>query len=295
MAVKQQGVIARTQEERAKDKGAPKSITEWIRSMQPAIKKALPSVITPERFTRIALNAVFNTPALGECTPQSFIAALMNAAQLGLEPNTPLGQAYLIPYKNNNKGVIECQFELGYKGIVDLAYRSGEISTIQAHEVYPGDDFEFVYGMESNLTHRPAMDEPEDDPIWYYALFRLVNGGGNFEVMGVNAIRKHAARYSESYKSSFSPWKTNFDEMAKKTVLKKVMKYAPIKTEFVRALETDGTIKTEIGEDMTAIPAEYTVRDDDVDKDTGEITGGMADDSGDEPLPWDDDGLKEGK
>ena len=78
------------------------SIADLIKAMEPEIQKALPSVITPERFTRMALSALNTTPKLQECTPMSFLAALMNAAQLGLEPNTPLGQAYLIPYKNKN-------------------------------------------------------------------------------------------------------------------------------------------------------------------------------------------------
>lgn len=89
------------------------SIADMVKALEPEIKRALPTVLTPERFTRMALSAINNTPKLSECTPMSFIAALMNAAQLGLEPNTALGQSYLIPYKN--KGVLECQFQLGYR------------------------------------------------------------------------------------------------------------------------------------------------------------------------------------
>ena len=107
------------------------SIVQMVKALEPEIRRALPTVLTPERFTRMALSAINNTPALAECTPMSFIAALMNAAQLGLEPNTPLGQAYLIPYKN--KGIMECQFQLGYKGMIDLAYRSGSSRITQRH------------------------------------------------------------------------------------------------------------------------------------------------------------------
>lgn len=96
------------------------TIPDMVKAMMPEIKKALPAVMTPERFTRIALSALNTTPALNQCTPMSFLAALMNAAQLGLEPNTPLGQAYLIPYKNH--GTLECQFQIGYKGLIELAY-----------------------------------------------------------------------------------------------------------------------------------------------------------------------------
>ncbi len=97
------------------------TIVDMVKALEPEIRRALPAVITPERFTRMALSAINNTPELADCTPMSFIAALMNAAQLGMEPNTPLGQAYLIPYRN--KGTLECQFQLGYKGLIDLAYR----------------------------------------------------------------------------------------------------------------------------------------------------------------------------
>lgn len=116
------------------------SIAEMIKVMEPEIKRALPEVITPERFTRMALSALNTTPKLAECSQMSFLSALMNAAQLGLEPNTPLGQAYLIPYKN--KSGLECQFQIGYKGLLDLAYRNPEMQIVQAHEVYENDEFD---------------------------------------------------------------------------------------------------------------------------------------------------------
>lgn len=90
----------------------PQSIKDWIVAMKPQIEAALPSVITPERFTRMALTAISSNPKLAKCTPKSFMGALMNAAQLGLEPNTPLNQAYLIPYKNK-KEIYEAQFQIG--------------------------------------------------------------------------------------------------------------------------------------------------------------------------------------
>ena len=101
------------------------TMQQYIRQMQGEIKKALPSVMTPERFSRIVLSALSANRKLAETTPQSFLGAMMTAAQLGVEPNTPLGQAYLIPYWNGKAKVLECQFQLGYKGLIDLAYRSG--------------------------------------------------------------------------------------------------------------------------------------------------------------------------
>lgn len=223
------------------------SIPDMVKAMLPEIKKALPSVITPERFTRIALSALNNTPMLQQCTPMSFIAALLNAAQLGLEPNTPLGQAYLIPYKN--KGVLECQFQIGYKGLIDLAYRNGQMQTIQAQAVYENDYFEYEYGLEPKLIHRPTFTE-RGGLVYFYGVFRTVNGGYGFSVMSKYDMDSFAKTYSKAYESGYSPWKTNYEEMAKKTVIKQALKYAPIMTEFQRALSTDETVKTQISEEM---------------------------------------------
>ena len=120
-----------------------KTMQSYIKSMEGEIKKALPSVITPERFTRMVLSAISTNKQLGACTPSSFLGAMMSAAQLGLEPNTPLRQAYILPYKN--KGVLEAQFQLGYKGLIDLAYRSGEVEVVQAHIIYENDTYECEY------------------------------------------------------------------------------------------------------------------------------------------------------
>ncbi|MBQ8393815.1 MAG: recombinase RecT [Clostridia bacterium] len=247
-----------------------KTMQQYIKTMEGEIKKALPSVITPERFTRMVLSAISTNPKLASCTPQSFLGAMMSAAQLGLEPNTPLGQAYLIPYKN--KGVDEVQFQIGYKGLIDLAYRSGEVELVQAHVVYENDTFECEFGLEPKLVHKPA-DSDRGDPIKVYALFRTKSGGYGFDVMSMDDVRRHAEKYSQAYKSGFSPWKTNFEEMAKKTVLKRVLKYAPLKSDFVKAVTQDETIKSEISPDMyevnneTVFEAEYT----EVNTDTGEV------------------------
>lgn len=248
----------------------------YIAKMEGEIAKALPSVLTPERFTRITLSALSATPKLAETTPQSFLGAMMTAAQLGLEPNTPLGQAYLLPYKN--KGVLECQFQLGYKGLIDLAYRSGQVSIIQAHAVRENDEFSYAYGLEPSLSHKPALRD-RGEVYCYYAMFRTKDGGFGFEVMSREDIEAHAQKYSQNYGSDFSPWKSNFDEMAKKTVLKRVLKYAPLKSDFVKAAASDGTIKHSIAPDMgdvAPIEADYVV-----DVDTGEVVPANAPEGGD--------------
>lgn len=254
-----------------------KTMQTYIKAMEGEIKKALPSVITPERFTRMVLSAISVNPKLGSCTPGSFLGAMMSAAQLGLEPNTPLGQAYILPYMN--KGVLEAQFQLGYKGLIDLAYRSGEVEVIQSHIVYENDEFECNYGLEPTLNHTPAADD-RGDPIKVYAMFKTKSGGFGFEVMSMADVRRHAEKYSKAYNSSFSPWKTNFEEMAKKTVLKRVLKYAPLKSDFVRAVVQDETVKSEISEDMYSVnnemiyEAEYTETE--VNAETGEVAEGES-------------------
>ena len=226
------------------------SIADLIRAMEPEIKKALPSVMTPERFTRMALSALNTNPKLQACTQMSFLAALMNAAQLGLEPNTSLGQAYLIPYKN--KGVLECQFQIGYKGLIDLVYRNENVQTVQAHTVYENDVFSYEFGLHPDLKHKPTLKE-RGNVIGFYAMFCLKNGGFGFEVMSKADIDLHAKTYSQGIESVYSPWTTNYEEMAKKTVIKKVLKYAPLKTDFIRAMVVDGSIQDEISLDMSEI------------------------------------------
>ena len=261
------GAIQKAKEAKAARPADPASTMKaYITRMKGEIAKALPSVMTPERFTRIVTSAISTTPQLAQTTPQSFLGAMMTAAQLGLEPNTPLGQAYLLPYKNHGK--LECQFQLGYKGLIDLAYRSGQVTIIQAHEVRENDEFSYSFGLEPTLHHVPARGD-RGNVICYYAMFRTKDGGFGFEVMSREDVEAHAKRYSKSYGGSFSPWSTNFDEMAKKTVLKKCLKYAPLKSDFVRAVASDETIKTEIAEDMTEVPPveiAYTV-----DEETGEV------------------------
>ena len=231
----------------------PAGISDLIRIMLPEIRKALPSVMTPERFTRIALSAVKNTPKLAECTPISFLSALMNAAQLGLEPNTPLGQTYLIPYKNH--GQLECQFQIGYKGLIDLAYRNERMQSIEAHTIYDNDEFRYELGLFPVLKHIPAWSD-RGEMKGFYAIFRLDNGGYHFEVMSRGDIDAYAAVYSKAFTSDFSPWKTNYEQMALKTVLKRLLKTAPVKSEFRKAISMDESIKTELSVDMSEVQNE---------------------------------------
>lgn len=244
----------------AKSNGEGATVLGLIKKMEGEIARALPKQISPERFARIAMTAVRTNKKLQQCEPMSFLAALMQSAQLGLEPNTPLQQAYLIPYGR------QVQFQVGYQGMLTLAYRTGEYRSIYAMAVYENDEFEYEYGLNERLVHVPA-DDPVGEPTHYYAVYHLKNGGHGFVVMSREQIIRHRDRYSQSWNAGKdSPWKTDFDSMAKKTVLKQLLKYAPKSVEFSAQLAADETIKTDIAEDMTEVPTvdaeEYSVADD---------------------------------
>ena len=244
------GAIAAASKKPAKA-NKPMAIKDYIKSYEKEIAKALPSVISAERFARIATTAVTQNPALAACSPQSFIGAMLTAASLGLEVNSPLGEAYLIPYGNS------CQFQLGYKGALALAYRSGEIKSVEAHIVYENDEFDFEFGLSPKLKHKPAKKD-RGEATWVYALYHTKDDGYGFEVMSVEDINRHRAKYS---KAKNSPWDSAWDSMAKKTVLKRVLKYAPLKTEFARAMAADETATDAVIEngDLDLVQAEYTV------------------------------------
>lgn len=263
----QAGMISQAAERGTGSGKKTEALKDWVQIMLPQISKALPSVITPERFTRMVLTALSSNAQLASCTRDSFLGGMMQAAQLGLEPNTPLGQAYLIPYRNNRKEVIECQFQIGYKGLIDLCYRSGEVATVRAYCVYENDEFEYELGLEPVLKHKPARTN-RGDMVYVYAVLKLVNGGFGFEVMSVEDVRKHRDRYSKAAARGSSPWESNFEEMAKKTVLKKVLKYAPLKSDFARGVAADGGTSTvNIEEEAPQIEVAYEAMAEDIEID----------------------------
>lgn len=218
---------------------------QLITKMAKEIEAALPSMISSERFQRVALTAFSNNPKLQQCEPMSFIAAMMESAQLGLEPNTPLGQAYLIPYGS------KVQFQIGYKGLLELAQRSGKIKTLYAHEVRENDEFDIDYGLEQKLIHKPLLKGSRGEVIGYYAVYHLDTGGHSFVFMTKQEILEHAMKFSKTFK--MGPWQTDFDAMAKKTVIKQLLKYAPLSIEMQKAVSSDETVKSQISEDMSLV------------------------------------------
>ena len=198
---------------------------------------AVPKHLNADRMARIAATEVRKNKALLNTEPTSFLGSVMQAAQLGLEPGSALGQAYLVPYGN------QCQLIIGYKGMIDLARRSGQVLSLNAYAVREGDDFNFQLGLKPDIHHVPSLEADRiNKPITYvYAVATLKGGGYQFEVMSraeVEAVKAKA--------KSKNIWANYFEEMAKKTVIRRLFKYLPVSIE---ALEiTNADAKREAGE-----------------------------------------------
>jgi len=200
-----------------------------IEKLKPQMLKALPKHITADRMARVALTELRKIPKLQLCDPTSFCGALMACAQLGLEPGGALGYIYLIPFKR------EVQVILGYRGMIELARRSGQVVSLSAHEVFENDFFEFEYGLEEKLRHKPALGN-RGPFIAVYAIAHLVGGGHQIEVMSKQDVDKIRTR---SKAASSGPWATDYEEMSKKTVLRKLFKYLPVSIEMQNATSLD--------------------------------------------------------
>ncbi len=206
-----------------------------LASMQRQLEMALPKHLTSDRLLRVALTAVQKNPKLLECTKRSVAGALMTAAQVGLEPDGTLGRAYLIPRQNRKEGTLECHFEPGYLGLLDLCQRSGEIASVRADVVRKGDKLVYKKGLEEELVHEEAHDN-FDAPITHaYAIIRTKNGGKYWDIWPTEKIEAHRKRFSKDSRED-SVWATDWPSMAKKTVLKAVTKLAPKTIEIAYAI-----------------------------------------------------------
>ena len=200
---------------------------------------ALPKHLTADRMARIALTEVRKNPALLKTQPESFMGSVMQAAQLGIEIGSALGQAYLVPYGD------QCTFILGYRGMIDLARRSGQVLSLNAYVVREGDDFSYQLGLHPDIHHIPSPEANRiKQPITFvYAVANLQGGGYQFEVMSradVEAVKAKA--------KSKKIWDNYFEEMAKKTVIRRLFKYLPVSIEAIQATTLDA--KRDAGEEI---------------------------------------------
>ena len=197
------------------------------------VRKALPKHLTPERFIRVAVTAMNRTQKLRDCDQGSFFNALLTLSQLGLEPDGR--NAHLIPFENRKRGIVECQLIVDYKGLVDLAMRSGQVSYIHADSVCENDVFEYDKGQLKQ--HKIDFRQPRGAAYAFYALCRFKDGSEKVEVMTMDEVKAIQAR---SRAGQSGPWISDFTEMGKKTVFRRLSKWLPLSSEFREALEKDG-------------------------------------------------------
>jgi recombination protein RecT len=194
-----------------------RTAADWLKELEPEMQKVLPKSVTAERMARIVLTEFRKTPRLLECTRESLAGGILTSAQLGLELGGGLGHAWLVPYGR------DAVLQIGYRGMIDLAYRSGAIARIEAQLVCSGDEFAVMLGTETKIEHRPALKN-RGDVTHVYAVGQIRHGGLMAQVMEaaeVEAIRKR----SKAGRSG--PWQTDWGEMAKKTCTRRLMKYLP--------------------------------------------------------------------
>ena len=239
-----------------------KKAQSYLKAMLPAITQALPKSkgMDAERLSRIALTTLKTNPKLLECSIESLLGCVLTSAQLGLEPSL-LGSCYFVPYKGT------VSFQIGYKGLIDLVTRKGEVINLVAQEVRKGDTFHYEFGRNETLKHIPAPNSERGEIEYVYAYANMKNGGFAFQVMHISEIEKirdnHSISYSYDKKNSI--WAKHFESMAYKTAIKKLIKYLPISVETQSAVAYDETTKKDITSEATIldfdIPTETEIID----------------------------------
>jgi recombination protein RecT len=208
-----------------------KTIYDLIERQKPKLEKVVGQTIGVERFTRTVLTEIRRTPKLLECSPESLLGAMMLAAQLGLEPG-PLGLVYLVPFKR------QVEFIVGYRGYVELAYRSGLVKDLTAALVHDGDSFSFQYGTAPKLTHVPEGPAGEREIVAAYAVARLKSGGTVFVVTYLEDWEK-ARKASAAGSKNTGPWVDHREAMIRKTAVRRLEPMLPKSAAFARAFERD--------------------------------------------------------
>jgi len=199
------------------------------------LQAVLPKHLGFERMAIMVTKTMVQVPKLCECSPASLLGAVMQACQLGLEIDNGLGHAYILPYYNSKAKRLEATFIAGYKGYIDLAWRSGKVKSIRAKAVYKGDIFDYEDGLEPILKHKPLVDPDPVNLTHTYAIIELVNGGRQHEVLRRSEIDLIKALS----RANSGPWVTHYAEMAKKTALRKMLKYAPLSAEIAKVVALD--------------------------------------------------------
>jgi len=205
----------------------------FLEKQKAQLAAALPKHLTPDRMIRLATTEFAKNPRLQKCDPLTVFGSIIQASQLGLEIGV-LGQAYLVPFNNRKKGTIEAQFIPGYKGLIALARRSGEVTSIETHIVYENDDFDLRLGIDSNVKHIPYLDGDRGKIRLVYGVAKFKDGGHHFEWMSIQDVNKIRAR---SKSADDGPWVTDYEQMVRKTLIRRMANYLPMSIEMANAIQ----------------------------------------------------------
>lgn len=222
-------------------KSAAKSIGDLIQANLAEIAKVVPKHVTPERLLKVLVACISKTPALAQCTPESLVASFKVAAELGLEPGGSLGQLYLVPFGN------VCTPIIGYRGFIDLMRRSGHLADVRSVVVHQRDKFHIKEGLVQDIQHEPFLEGDPGPMRFVYTVFKLKDGTFHAEFMTKDAVDRIKGR---SRSGNSGPWVTDYEEMAKKTVLRRGAKYMPMSSELSRAVEADDEAEVVDGQVM---------------------------------------------
>lgn len=225
------------------------TMRQMLEQMKPELALALPKHMTPDRMARQALTAFRTTEKLAECSPQSFLGALMTCAQVGLEPG-PQGHVYIIPYWNRRASSFEATFILGYQGMLELARRSGELLDVSAHTIYQGEvdagRFDVEYGTNGSIRHKPmvlASPEERGAAVGYYARATLKTGGRPFVVLSKADVEVFRRRSATQKDNPSGPWNSDYEPMAWKTCIRRLSRWLPQSAELAAALGHEETVR----------------------------------------------------
>lgn len=225
-----------------KNEQQPLTIGQFLKAKEQQISMALPRHIDSGKILRVVMTEIAKNPDLQKCTFDSLLRAVIISSQLGLIPDSTSGEAYLIPYKKKLKNgtyITECQFQPGYKGLEKLAYNSGMIEDIEAYSVYANDTFDFEYGSNAFIKHKPNLKDRGELYCFWAEIKSKTSNTKKFIVMSKEEVERHRA-YSKAATSEYSPWFTNFEAMAEKTAIKRVLKHAPRSSDdLTRAITLD--------------------------------------------------------
>ena len=233
-------------------KGAVQVFTDTLNSNNMANYLAQTLGEKKAEFVANITTLVSNNQMLQHCEAHSVIFSGLKATALDLPLDSNLGFAYVIPYNDKNGGKQLAQFQLGYKGFIQLAMRSGQFKTINVRDVREGEIVgeDFISG---EMQFKSVENRESKKVVGYVAFFRLVNGFEKMEYWSVEKIDAHAMKYSQTYSNAksrnYSTWAKNFDAMARKTCIKLLLsKYAPMSVQMQSAIKADQAVITEQGE-----------------------------------------------